>query len=129
MEIQKLRIIFAVTLSILCISIISSSSYAQAIKTTLADIISHPDQYDGKMVQVEGKVTALEGKVSNRGHPYYTLKLADGDKSLTVYRKGIPSIQEGYSVSVTGMYQKVKHVGQHTLYNEIDASKGTVEKK
>ena len=129
METQKLRIIFAVTLSILCISIISSSSYAQAIKTTLADIISHPDQYDGKMVQVEGKVTALEGKVSNRGNPYYTLKLADGDKSLTVYRNGIPSIQEGYSVSVMGMYQKLKHVGQRTFYNEIDASKGTVEKK
>ena len=125
---QKNRMVLAGILSILCILIISATANAQAMKTSVGDILSNPNQYDGKMVQIEGKVTALKAKISKKGNPYFTFKLFEGDKSTTVFNFGGPSIREGDSVRVIGMYQKVKHVGRYTFYNEIDASKGSVGK-
>jgi hypothetical protein len=127
MRSSKLRGILAVTLSILCLLLITTAANAQALKTTITDILSNPDPYDGKMVQVEGKVSLLKVKVSKKGNPYYTLKLAEGGKSLSVFNFGEPSIKEGDSTKVMGRYQKVKRVGRFTFYNEIDASGGSVE--
>ena len=125
MRISKLRAILAVILFLL---LIITTANAQAIKTTVVDILSNPDKFDGKMVQAEGKVTILKAKVSKKGNPYFTFKLADGDKSLSIFNFGTPSIKEGDSVKVMGRYQKVKLVGRYTFYNEIDASGGSVEK-
>lgn len=128
MKIQKMRPFWAVTVGILFFLIIAATANAQAIKTTVGDILSNPDQYDGKMVQIEGNVTSVNQKVSKKGNSYFILKIANGDKSLSVFNFGRPSIKEGDSAKVTGRYQKVKHVGQYTFYNEIDASRGSVEK-
>lgn len=128
MKIQRPRSFVAVTVSILFLLLITATANAQALKTALADVLSNPDQYDGKMVQAEGNVTLLKVKVSKKGNPYYTFKLADGEKSLSVFNFGEPPVKEGDSARVMGRYQKVKHVGQYTFYNEIDASGGSVEK-
>ncbi len=128
MKISKFRAFVAVTVSILCLLIINSTATAQALKTTVGDILSNPDQYDGKMVQVEGTVGSLKETVSKKGNPYTTFKVTQGDKSLTVFSFGKKSIKQGDSVSVVGRYQKVKHVSRYTFYNEIDASGGSVEK-
>ncbi len=49
---------------------------AQAIKSTVADILANPDKYDGKMVQVEGWVSSPQFNASRVG-PYTTFTLSD----------------------------------------------------
>lgn len=127
MKPHKVNSFMALTLSILYVLIIVTTANAQAINTKVGDILSNPDQSDGKMVQADGTVTMLKPKVSKKGNPYYTFKLADGDKSLSVFNFGTPSVKEGDSVRVMGRYQKVKQVGRYTFYNEIDASGGSIE--
>jgi hypothetical protein len=128
MRISKIRAILAVTLSILCLLIITTAANAQAIKTTVGDILSNPDQYDGKMVQVEAKVLAPQFKTSKKGNAFTTFKLEGDGKILSVFNYGTLSINGGDSVRVIGRYQKVKKVGPYTFSNEIDASRGSVEK-
>jgi hypothetical protein len=128
MRISKIRAILAVTLSILCLLIITSAANAQAIKATVGDILSNPDQYDGKMVQVEAKVLAPQFKTSKRGNAFTTFKLEGDGKILSVFSYGTLSINGGDSVRVIGRYQKMKKVGPYTFSNEIDASRGSVEK-
>jgi hypothetical protein len=112
--------------AIFCLLFIPSITDAQAIKTTVKNIFSNPDRYDGKMVQVEGKVLSLKSKISKRGNPYTTLKITQADNSLSVFSFGTLSVKDGDSVKVMGRYQRVKQVGRYTFYNEIDASQGSV---
>lgn len=117
----------ATILTIFCILLIPLVANALAIKTTVGDILSNPDKYDGKMVQVEGKVASLKFKTSKKGNPYTTLNLSDAGNTLTVFSFGTLSIKEEERVRVMGKYQKIKQVGRYTFYNEIDASEGSVE--
>ena len=128
MRISKFKVFLGVTFSILCLLIITSAANAQAIKTTVGDILSNPDQFDGKMVQVEAKVLAPKFKTSKKGNAYTTFKLDSDGKTLSGFSFGTLSINEGDSVKVIGRYQKMKKVGSFTFYNEIDASGGSVEK-
>ncbi len=128
MRVSKIRAILAVTLSILCLLIITSAANAQAIKTTVGDIISNPDKYDGKMVQVEAKVFLPHFKSSKKGNAYTTFKLENDGQFISVFSFGTLSIKGGDMIRVIGTYQKVKKVGRYTFNNEIDASNGSVEK-
>ena len=79
---------------------------AQAIKSTVADILANPDKYDGKMVQVEGWVSSLQFNASRVG-PYTTFTLGDkSGKALSVFRLGILSLKEGDFVKITVRYNK-----------------------
>jgi hypothetical protein len=78
---------------------------AQAIKTTVADILVNPDKYDGKMVQVEGWVSSLQFNASRVG-PYTTFELGKSGKALSLVNLGILPIKEGDFVSVTVRYNK-----------------------
>lgn len=127
MRANKIALLFT-TLAIVCLLLIPSITIAQAIKTTVGDILTNPDKYDGKMVQVEGKVASPNFKTSKRGNPYTTFKLTDAGNTLTVFSFGTLSIREDGKVRVMGRYQKVKQVGRYTFYNEIDSSGGSVEK-
>ena len=127
MRTLKFKIFLSVTFSLLCLLIITSTANAQAIKVTVGDILSNPDQYDGKMVQVEAKVLAPQFKTSKKGNPFTILKLEGDVKILSVFIYGTLSINVGDSVRVIGRYQKVKKMGAYTFYDEIDASRGSVE--
>ena len=108
--------------------IITSAANAQAIKTTVGEILSNPDQYDGKMVQVEAKVFLPHFKSSKKGNAYTTFKLENDGQFLSVFSFGTLPINGGDSVRVIGTYRNVKKVGRYTFHNEIDASHGSVEK-
>jgi len=103
---------------------------AQGIKVSIGELLSNPDKYDGKMVQVEGKVSMLKFKTSKSGNPYTTFKVSDdSNNSVSVFSFGTLSIAEMDLVRVVGRYQKVKYVPpRYTFYNEIDASTGSVDK-
>ncbi len=129
MRINKTRIVLLLTgVVIACLIFIPLIANAQVIKTTVGDILSNPDKYDGKMVRVEGNVISIKFKTSKKGNPYTILNLSDTGDTLTVFSFGTLSIKDDDSVRVMGRYQKVKQVGRYTFYNEIDASEGNVEK-
>ena len=121
------------TAFLLCISFFACflplTANAQAIKISIADIYANPNNYDGRMVQVEGKVLFLKYKVCKKGN-YTTLELDDNSgKFLTVFSYGNFPIKKGDKVKVTGIYKKVIHVPpRYTFYNEIDATTGSIEK-
>jgi DNA polymerase III alpha subunit (gram-positive type) len=113
-------------ISLLLIPLIAN---AQAIKTTVKNILANPDKYDEKIVQVQGKVVSPKFKTSKKGNPYTTFKLTDEGSTLSVFSFGTLSIKEGNIVRVSGIYQQSKFVmPRYTFYNEIDASGGSVEK-
>jgi len=123
------KVILSVILTLICICFIPKIVDAQAIKTSVSEILSNPDQYDGKKVQVEGRSQSLKFNTSKKGNPSTTFMVVDSsNNALNVFTSGTLSINRGDSVTVTGRYQKVKHVPpKYTLYNEIDASEGSVK--
>jgi single-stranded DNA-binding protein len=115
----------------MCICFIPKIVDAQVIKTSVAEILSNPDQYDGKMVHVEGRIQSLKFNTSKKGNPYTTFMVVDSsNNSLNVFASGTLSINRGDSVTVTGRYQKVKRVPpKDTFYNEIETTEDGVKKK
>jgi hypothetical protein len=92
-----------------------------ASETTPAQILKGPDQFDGKAVTLLGTVTNLDARVSRRGNPYYTFDLAAGGWSIKVFSFGRPPCPVRSTVSVEGVFQKVKRVSGRTFYNEVEA--------
>jgi len=123
------KIILVVLLAIVCICLIPKTADAEAIKTSISEILSNQDKYDGKMVKVEGKVEALKSRTSERGNPYTTFTIRDySGGSLNVITFGTLHIRNGSPVVVIGRYQKVKRVLGLAFYSEIDATDGSVRK-
>ncbi len=87
-----------------CFLLVPLIAHGQAIKTGIAEIISNPDQYDGKWVRVEGSVTSLNFKISKRGNAYTIFKLQDASNHLlSVFSFGMLSIREGETARVVGI--------------------------
>jgi len=129
MNFSHLKTRWIVIVSVIsCLLLIPVLVNAQAIKTSVADIVSNPDKYDGKMVSVEGIAGSVKEKVSKKGNAYTTFKISNESNFLSVFSFGKLSINDGDSVRVMGKYQQTKQVGRYTFHNEIDASGGSVEK-
>jgi hypothetical protein len=125
------KLILSVILALICICFIPKIVDAQAIKTSVSEILSHPDKYDGKVVHVEGRIQSLKFSTSKKGNAYTTFKVVDPlNNSLNVFTFGSLSINRGDSVMVTGRYHKVKQVPpKYTFYNEIESTQDGVKKK
>jgi hypothetical protein len=125
------KLILCVILTLMCICFTPKILDAQAIKTSVSEILSNPDQYDGKMVHVEGRIQSLKFNTSKKGNPYTTFMVVDpSNNALNVFASGTLSINRGDSVTVTGRYHKVKHVPpKYTFYNEIETTEDGVKKK
>jgi len=125
------KVMLSVILVLICICFIPKIVDAQAIKTSVSEILKSPDTYDGKVVHVEGRVQSLKFNTSKKGNPYTTFMVVDSsNKALNVFTSGTLSINRGDSVAVTGRYQKVKHVPpKYTFYNEIETTEEGVKKR
>lgn len=102
-------------------------SWAQ-VRTDIQTILSDPNQFDGRRVEVEGTVESLRSKISGKGSPYTVFRLSGDGESVSVYAPGDPPLKEGDLVVVTGRFQKIRYISQYEFKNEIDASDGKVEK-
>jgi hypothetical protein len=116
-SINFLCIIILVLAVVLC----GNFSYA-AQETTIQKILANRDSYDGQEVSVSGTVSKLKLKTLKGGNDYTTFSLlGEAGRSLNVFVWGHSKVKMGQRVKVTGTYQKVKRMGQHTFYNEIEA--------
>lgn len=96
-------------------------SGACGFEATPRQIQQDPDKFDGKTVTIRRTVTQLRSPVSQKGNTYYTYDLDDGDRTIRVFSFGKAQCGEGVTVTVTGLFTKVKHVSGRTFYNEVEA--------
>lgn len=117
-------VISALAVFILC----AGSMAAAQVRTDVQAILSNPNGFDGRKVEVEGKVESLRSRLSAKGNPYTTFKLAEGGESVSVFTLGDARLKEGDTVKVTGRFQKIRYLSQYVFLNEIDATDGHVVK-
>jgi len=106
----------------------AGGSAAAQVRTNVQAILSNPNGFDGRKVEVEGKVESLRSRLSGKGNPYTTFKLAEGGESVSVFTLGDARLKEGDTVKVTGRFQKIRYLSQYVFLNEIDATDGHVVK-
>ena len=126
------KLIFSAILTLIFICFIPKIVDGQVIKTSVSDILlSNPDQYDEKIVKVEGRIQSLKFNTSKKGNPCTTFMVVDySNNALNVFASGTLSINRSDSVTVTGRYQKVKHVPlKYTFYNEIETTEDGEKKR
>ncbi|HJU05199.1 MAG TPA: hypothetical protein VJ692_08585 [Nitrospiraceae bacterium] len=117
------------------VSVLSASSWTIALLVVLgtafamaagmlevADLVSHPDQYDKQMVVVVGRVTNVQEAANRQGQPAYGFLLKDSNGSIKVVGLGKADIHEGDQVIVEGIFSRLRQVGRAIVYNEIKAT-------
>jgi cytochrome c-type biogenesis protein CcmE len=97
-------------------------SVAQAGMLEVADLISHPDQYDKQMVVVVGRVTSLQTAENKQGQRAYGFLLKDGNGTIKVVGLGKTDVREGEQVIVEGIFNRLRQAGRAVVYNEIKAN-------
>jgi hypothetical protein len=74
-------------------------------------------------VTVNGTVRSLREKTSAKGNTYDIFSICSGG-CLRVFAWGHPAIIDGKTITVHGTFSAIKHVGQYTFRNEIEADEG-----
>jgi hypothetical protein len=88
----------------------------------VADLLSHPDQYDKQMVVVVGQVTNIQTAANRQGQLAYGFLLKDQNGSVKVVGLGKTEVHEGDQVIVEGIFNRLRQVGRAMVYNEIKAT-------
>jgi DNA polymerase III alpha subunit len=96
--------------------------FAQQVVTVSA-LLQNPERYDGQTITVTGQVTAYRERVSARGNAYTTFRLLDRSAQVSVFVWKHAGLGNGANVRITGKFQREKHVGRYTFYNEIQAAR------
>lgn len=87
----------------------------------LADLISHPEQYDRQEVVVTGEVTNVQLATNRQGQPAYGFLLKDHAGTVKVIGLGQVEVKEGDQVIVEGIFSRLRQAGRTIIYNEIKA--------
>jgi len=105
------------------LSVLLSALIVHAGATTVKAIMENPSRYDGQEVTISGKASSVKPTTSRKGNDYMAFQVTDSSGAgVTVFTWGHPTITSGSVVRVTGTFQRVKRVGRHTFYNQIEAS-------
>ena len=87
----------------------------------LADLISHPEQYDHQEVVVSGEVTNVQLATNRQGQPAYGFLLKDQAGTVKVIGLGQVPVKEGDQVIVEGVFSRLRQAGRTIIFNEIKA--------
>lgn len=87
----------------------------------IADLITHPDQYDRQEVVVTGQVTNVQLATNRQGQPAYGFLLKDQAGTVKVIGLGQIEVKEGDQVIVEGIFSRLRQAGRTIIYNEIKA--------
>ena len=115
--VRILFIVFVTAASLLTIPSVQASGLLE-----MADLLSHPEQYDRQMVVVVGRVTNVQTGATMRGEPGYGFLLKDSAGTVKVVGLGKTAVQEGDQVIVEGVFTRLRQTGRKIIYNEIKAS-------
>lgn len=95
---------------------------ASAGMVEVADLVTHPDQYDKQMVIVVGRVTSIQTAENRQGQSAYGFLLKDSNGTVKVIGLGKTDIHEGEQVIVEGVFSRLRQAGRAIVYNEIKAN-------
>ncbi len=88
----------------------------------IAELLSHPDQYDKQTVVVAGRVTNLQIATNRQGQLAYGFLLNDTNGSVKVVGLGKAEVHDGEQVIVEGIFSRLRQSGRVIIYNEIKAN-------
>lgn len=88
----------------------------------LAELISHPEQYDHQEVVVTGEVSNVQLATNRQGQPAYGFLLKDHAGTVKVIGLGQAEVKEGEQVIVEGVFSRLRQAGRTIIYNEIKAT-------
>lgn len=88
----------------------------------IAELVSHPEQYDRQMVMVVGRVTNFQIATNRQGQLAYGFLLKGVSGSVRVVGLGQPDVHDGDQVIVEGIFSHLRQAGRTIVYNEIKAS-------
>ena len=93
-----------------------------AAMVEVADLVTHPDQYDKQMVIVVGRVTSIQTAENRQGQSAYGFLLKDTNGTVKVIGLGKTDVHEGEQVIVEGVFSRLRQAGRAIVYNEIKAN-------
>ena len=88
----------------------------------VAELLSHPEQYDRQMVVVIGRVTSFQIGTNQQGQAGYGFLLEDSGGTVKVVGLGKVDVHNGDQIMVEGVFNRVRQAGRRIVYNEIKAS-------
>lgn len=88
----------------------------------IADLVTHPEQYDHQQVMVTGEVTNMQLATTRDGRPAYGFLLKDQAGTLKVVALGRAEVREGDLIIVEGLFNRMRQAGRTIIYNEIKAT-------
>lgn len=107
---------------LVCVSVFQPAALCAANVLDIAELLSHPDQYDHQVVTVAGKVTNVQLATNRQGQPAYGFLLQDHAGTLKVIGLGKAEVREGDLVIVEGIFSRLRQAGRAIVYNEIKAT-------
>ncbi len=87
-------------------------------------IIANPSAFDGKSVQVHGTVADVKQKTSRKGNDYTLFDVCE-TKCVHIYARGKVGVNDGATVTISGTFTAVKHMGNFDITNQIEANDGS----
>jgi cytochrome c-type biogenesis protein CcmE len=98
-----------------------TAASASANMLEIAELLTHPEQYDRQEVVVTGQVTNVQLATNRQGQPAYGFLLKDQAGTLKVISLGQIEVREGDQVIVEGIFSRLRQAGRTIIYNEIKA--------
>ena len=117
---SRVFLLMMVPLLLLVLSCMPSLVHASGL-LEIAELLTHPEQYDRQEVVVTGQVTNVQLATNRQGQPAYGFLLKDPAGTLKVISLGQVEVREGDQVIVEGVFSRLRQVGRTTIYNEIKA--------
>jgi hypothetical protein len=112
------RLIQCVLTLLLFVPAMSLSAPIQEV----AELLTHPENFDHHVVTVVGQVTNLQLATNRQGQIAYGFLLKDQAGTIKVIALGKAEVQEGDHVLVEGIFSKLRQVGKVIVFNEIKAN-------
>lgn len=96
---------------------------------SVATIVTHPSEFDGRHVVVDGVVCDLTTSSSQRlGTPYSIFRLCEGDECMRVFAwEIVPKIDQGRAATVRGTFELITYEDPQIYLNEFHPDEGGVE--
>lgn len=122
MAVHRFISVSMIPLLVLCFLASTTGWLPAAGMLEIAELLSHPEQYDRQMVTVVGRVTNFQIATTRQGQLAYGFLLRDESGTVKVVGLGKLDVREGDQVIVEGVFSRLRQTGRAVVYNEIKAA-------
>jgi hypothetical protein len=119
----KSSLIALVSLMFLFLLTTNPGVFAQAFDP--AQVLRHPQSYDGKRLTASGTVRHVLAQTTRQGKDYTTFDLCD-DVCMKVFVWGHPRLRANQRQSVSGKFETMKHVEGLNIENVLETQERSI---